>query len=161
MQSVYRQSVRLIALGLPPDSVCIWYKTCPARDCGRPSIFRTAATSLAHWATPAPYDPVYFPVPPAPPPPPPPLGGAAAATIAFHAAPSMAAMIFTGALTIVAANAPCAPPLPLLPSMFSRALANAFELPDATAAASLARSAAPPATSLTRPLIAVIGFRSE
>src|ERR1039457_4718077 len=66
-------SVRLIAFGFPPDSVCIWYRTWPARDCGRPSIFRTAATSPAHWLTPAPYDPVNFPVPPAPPPPPPPL----------------------------------------------------------------------------------------
>src|ERR1035441_6266164 len=92
-----------------------------------------------------------------PPPPVPPLG-AAPPTIAFHAASTMAVMIFAGAPTIVAANAPPAPPEPFLPSMFSRALANAVELPDATAAVSLARSAAPPTTSLTRPVMAVIGF---
>src|ERR1019366_7040315 len=100
------------------------------------------------------------PGPPAlvPTPPPLPLLGVAAATIAFQAAPTMASMIFTGAPATVAANAPSAPPLPLLPSMFSSALANAVLLPDATAAVSLARSAAPPTTSLTRPVMAVIGF---
>src|ERR1039457_4457999 len=92
-----------------------------------------------------------------PPPPVPPLG-AAPPTIAFHAASTMAVMLFAGAPTIVAANAPPAPPEPFLPSMFSRALANAVEFPDATAAVSLARSAAPPTTSLTRPVMAVIGF---
>src|ERR1017187_9981316 len=91
------------------------------------------------------------------PPAPPPLG-AAPATIALQAAPTISSMIFTGALTIVAANAPSAPPESFLPSMFSSALANAVLLPDATAAASLARSAALPPTSLTRPVMAVIGF---
>src|ERR1039458_4099902 len=70
-------------------SVCIWYRTWPARDCGRPGIFRTAATSPAHWLTPAPYEPVKFPGPPAPPPPPPPLPAAASASAACESGDSL------------------------------------------------------------------------
>src|SRR6185312_1785980 len=47
-------SVRLIAFGLPPDSVCIWNSTLPASIGDRPSMASALRTSPAHRCTPDP-----------------------------------------------------------------------------------------------------------